>query len=133
MELYVGNTQHVIAHLANREDDVAVVAATIQHAQLVVEPVGFDPVVVIVPRQHSWARRATMPAGFARPAGQFGDGQFGDGQFGDGQFGGGQNGNGQSGQNGNGQNGDLYGGLYGGPYRGQQNGGQYGGQNDNGH
>ena len=60
VELYVGNTQHVIARLANREDDVAVVAATIHHAQLVVEPVGFDPVVVIVPRQHSWARRATI-------------------------------------------------------------------------
>lgn len=60
VELYVGNTQHVIARLANREDDVAVVAATIQHAQLVVEPVGFDPVVVVVPPQHSWSRRATI-------------------------------------------------------------------------
>lgn len=60
VELYVGNTQHVIARLANREDDVAVVAATIQHAHLVVEPVGFDPVIVIVPRQHSWSRRATI-------------------------------------------------------------------------
>lgn len=60
VELYVGNTRHVIARVANREDDVAVIAATIQHDQLVVEPVGFDPVVVIVPRQHSWARRATI-------------------------------------------------------------------------
>jgi DNA-binding transcriptional LysR family regulator len=60
VELYVGNTQHVIARLTNREDDVAIVAATIQHAQLVVEPVGFDPVVVIVSRQHSWSRRATI-------------------------------------------------------------------------
>jgi LysR family transcriptional regulator, low CO2-responsive transcriptional regulator len=60
VELYVGNTQHVIERIANRQDDVAVVAAAMQHPDLMVEHVGVDPLALIVPRQHAWHSRATI-------------------------------------------------------------------------
>jgi LysR family transcriptional regulator, low CO2-responsive transcriptional regulator len=60
VDLYVGNTAHVVERLAMRQDDVAVVAAAVQHRDLVVEPVGFDPVVVIVPRRHPWRTRPAV-------------------------------------------------------------------------
>jgi DNA-binding transcriptional LysR family regulator len=61
VEMFVGNTAHVIERIVNREDDVAVVAAAMQHPDLVVEHVGIDPLVVIVPSHHAWRKRATIP------------------------------------------------------------------------
>jgi DNA-binding transcriptional LysR family regulator len=60
VQLYVGNTQSVIQRIVGREDDVAVVAAAIEHAELIVERIGVDPVVVIVPRRHPWRARRSI-------------------------------------------------------------------------
>jgi DNA-binding transcriptional LysR family regulator len=63
VELYVGNTRQVLDRLSSRETDVAVVAAAIDDRQLVAAPLGYDPVVVIVPSGHSWRTRRSIALG----------------------------------------------------------------------
>jgi DNA-binding transcriptional LysR family regulator len=60
VQVHIGNTRQVVERLAARDDDVAVVAAAIEHSDLVVESIASDPIVVIVPRGHDWRRRETV-------------------------------------------------------------------------
>jgi LysR family transcriptional regulator, low CO2-responsive transcriptional regulator len=60
VEMYVGNTRHVMDRIASRQDDIAVVAAGVEHPDLVMERVGVDPLTLIVPRRHPWAGRTTV-------------------------------------------------------------------------
>jgi DNA-binding transcriptional LysR family regulator len=55
--LDVGNSQRVRERVLGLEDDVGVLGAETTHPDLVLEPLGEDPLVVIVPAGHAWARR----------------------------------------------------------------------------
>jgi DNA-binding transcriptional LysR family regulator len=60
VQLHVGNTRQVMERLLSREDDVAVIAGSPQHPDLVVEHIADDPLVVIVPRRHAWRARPSV-------------------------------------------------------------------------
>jgi DNA-binding transcriptional LysR family regulator len=55
--LDVENSQRVRERVLGLEDDVGVLGAETAHPDLVLEPLGEDPLVVIVPARHAWARR----------------------------------------------------------------------------
>ena len=57
VQLYVGNTHHVVERLLSRDDDVAIIAGAASHPHLVAERLADDPLVVIVPPGHPWRGR----------------------------------------------------------------------------
>src|SRR5262249_29642142 len=57
LRLAVENSQRVRERILGLEDDVGVLGVESPHADLVFEPLAEDPLVVIVPPQHPWARR----------------------------------------------------------------------------
>lgn len=56
----IGNTPYVVQRLLGFDADVGIVGNDPEHAELVLVPLVRDPLVVVVPRGHRWARRPSV-------------------------------------------------------------------------